>query len=184
MNTLTYITAAFTLAVATLPTQQAAAPSTWVLDSSTLTYHMSHPIHEVDGVSRAAKGKGFCHEGNCEFLLAVPVKSFDSGDTNRDLHMLQVTRGAQFPMVTVRFRVPQDKLADPMLVCDLEVQFAGQTRQYTQVTFKQSIEGNNHHITGFVPSTLTDFKIEAPSFLMVPIKNDIPVKVDKTWHPM
>jgi hypothetical protein len=30
------------------------------------------------------------------------VKSFDSGDSNRDLHMLQATRGAQFPLVTVR----------------------------------------------------------------------------------
>jgi hypothetical protein len=26
----------------------------------------------------------------------VPVKSFDSGDSNRDLHMVQVTRGRSF----------------------------------------------------------------------------------------
>ncbi|MGA8289230.1 MAG: hypothetical protein WB950_11030, partial [Acidobacteriaceae bacterium] len=59
----------------------------WVLQGSTLTYHMSHPMHEVDGVSHAAKGKGICHAGQCNFLIAVPVKSFDSGDSNRDLHM-------------------------------------------------------------------------------------------------
>jgi hypothetical protein len=41
-------------------------------------------------------------------LIAVPVKSFDSGDSNRDLHMLQVTRGAQFPLVTVRTRLPDE----------------------------------------------------------------------------
>ena len=29
----------------------------WVLQQSTLTYPMSHPMHEVDGVSHAAKGK-------------------------------------------------------------------------------------------------------------------------------
>jgi hypothetical protein len=29
------------------------------------------------------------------------VKSFDSGDNNRDLHMLQVTRGPQFPLIGV-----------------------------------------------------------------------------------
>ena len=28
----------------------------WSLDQSTLTYHMSHPLHEVDGVSHAARG--------------------------------------------------------------------------------------------------------------------------------
>src|SRR5271168_2323499 len=104
------------LMVLTLPAF-AQADSTWVLDQSTLTYHMSHPMHEVDGVSHAAKGKGVCHEGQCDFLLAVPVKSFDSGDSNRDLHMIQVTRGAQFPIVSVRFRLPETSLASPTLDC-------------------------------------------------------------------
>jgi hypothetical protein len=71
------------------------ADRTRILDQSTLTYHMSHPLHEVDEVSRPVKGKGVCHAGQCDFLLAALVKSFDSGDSNRDLHMLQVTRGAQ-----------------------------------------------------------------------------------------
>jgi len=154
----------------------------WSLDQSTLTYHMSHPLHEVDGVSHAARGKGVCHLGVCEFLLAAPVKSFDSGDTNRDLHMLQVTRGAEFPLVTVRLRLPETALANPNLDCDLEVQFAGNTAHYTHISFHQDIQGNAHHITGTVPSTLTDFKIDPPSFFTVPIKNDIPVHVDTTWH--
>ncbi len=144
---------------------------------------MSHPMHEVDGVSHAAKGKGVCHAGQCDFLLAVPVKTFDSGDTNRDLHMLQVTRGAQFPVVTVRLRLPEAGLSSAALDCDLEVQFAGNTAHYAHVPFTQTIEGTAHHIKGIVPSTLTDFKIDPPSFLMVPIKNEIRVRVDVTWHP-
>lgn len=155
----------------------------WALDQSTLTYHMSHPIHEVDGISHAARGKGVCHDGQCDFLVAVPVKSFDSGDSNRDLHMLQTTRGAEFPIVTVRFRLPQASLSASSLDCDLEVQFAGNTAHYSHVSFQQKVEGTGHHITGTIPSTLTDFKIPAPSFLTVPIKNEIPVRVDMTWHP-
>src|SRR5580704_16392084 len=84
-----------------------AADHQWVLKQSTLAYHVSHPLHQTEGVSRAARGKGVCHEGQCDFLIAVPVKSFDSGDSNRDLHMIQVTRGAEFPMVTVRTRLPE-----------------------------------------------------------------------------
>src|SRR5580704_4094854 len=87
------------------------ADSQWVVAQSTLTYHVSHPLHQIDGVSHAARGKGVCHAGQCNFLIAVPVKSFDSGDSNRDLHMIQVARGAQFPMVTVRFRLPADAAA-------------------------------------------------------------------------
>ena len=161
----------------------AQADHSWILDQSTLTYHMSHPLHEVDGVSHAAKGKGVCHAGQCDFLLAVPVKSFDSGDSNRDLHMLQATRGAEFPIVTVRFRLPEAALAAPTLDCDLEVQFAGQTAHYTHVQFHQTIDGAAHYITGIVPTTLTDFHIDPPTFLTVPIKNDIPIRVDTTWRP-
>src|SRR5579862_1578431 len=82
------------------------ADGQWVLEQSTLTYHVSHPLHQSEGVSHAARGKGVCHAGQCDFLIAVPVKSFDSGDSNRDLHMLQATRGAQFPIVSVRTRLP------------------------------------------------------------------------------
>ena len=89
-----------------VPQVVTAADSQWVLAESTLTYHVSHPLHQTDGVSHAARGKGVCHDGQCDFLIAVPVKSFDSGDSNRDLHMLQATRDAQFPLGTVRARIP------------------------------------------------------------------------------
>jgi hypothetical protein len=165
----------------TLPAVAQTGP-TFSLDQSTLSYHMSHPLHEVDGVSHAARGKGVCHDGQCDFLLAVPVKSFDSGDTNRDLHMLQTTRGAQFPIITVRFRIPESALTSPILDCNLEVQFAGNTAHYPHILFRQIIEGTTRHITGDIPSTLTDFKIDPPTFFTVPIKNQIPVHVDMTWH--
>ncbi len=154
----------------------------WTLMQSTLSYHMSHPMHEVDGTSHAAKGKGTCHEGQCDFLIAAPVKSFDSGDTNRDLHMLETTRGAQFPMVVVRTRFPQADTASTTLYVDLEVQFAGQTAHYQHIPFERTAQGNMVHIVGTIPATCSDFKIDRPSFLTVPIKNEIPVKVDMTWH--
>jgi hypothetical protein len=97
--------------------------------------------------------------------------------------MIQVTRGAEYPIVTVRFRLPQSALSQPTLDCDLEVQFAGNTAHYAHVAFQQSISGTTHHISGVVPSTLSDFKIQPPTFLTVPIKNEIPVRVDMTWHP-
>src|SRR5437773_2838604 len=95
------------LLLLSMPQLAAGADSQWVLEQSTLTYHVSHRLHQTEGISQAARGKGICHDGQCDFLIAVPVKSFDSGDSNRDIHMVQVTRGAQFPMVTVRTRVPR-----------------------------------------------------------------------------
>lgn len=156
----------------------------WVLQQSTLTYHMSHPMHEVNGASHAAKGKGLCRAGDCNFLIAVPVKSFDSGDSNRDLHMIEATRGALFPMVIVRTEFPEAETTSPTVYANLEVQFAGQTAHYQHVLFQRVMQENQVRITGTIPATCSDFKIDRPSFLTVPIKNEIPVKVDMTWQRM
>jgi hypothetical protein len=163
---------------------EAQADTQWVLDQSTLSYHMSHPMHQVDGVSHAAKGKGTCHAGQCSFLIAAPVKTFDSGDTNRDLHMLESTRGAQFPMVVVRTSFSETATTSSTIDVDLEIQFAGQTARYPHVVFQRATEGAVVRISGTIPATCSDFKIDRPSFLTVPIKNEIHVKVEMTWHKM
>src|ERR1700721_3272565 len=159
-----------------------AADSQWVLKQSTLTYHVAHKLHESEGVSHAARGKGVCHDGQCEFLIAVAVKSFDSGDSNRDLHMVQVTRGAEFPIRTLPPRLPESASSSATINADLEIQFAGQTAQYKKVPFKVETQGADTHITGTIPATLTDFKVDPPSLLTMPVKNEIPVRVDLTWH--
>lgn len=160
-----------------------AADSEWVLRQGTLTYHVSHPLHQSEGVSHEVRGIGTCHAGQCNFLIAAPVKSFDSGDSNRDLHMIQVTRGAEFPMVTVRTQLPETVADSVSLQADLEIQFAGQTAQFKHVPFQLAKNGNQIRITGTIPATLADFKIDPPSLLTIPVKNEIPVRVDLTWGP-
>ena len=162
----------------------AQAGSQWVAAQSTLTYHMTHPLHDVDGTSHAAKGKGVCGNGQCVFLIAVPVNSFNSGDTNRDLHMLEATRGAAFPLAVVHARFPASQLQSSTIDADLEVQFAGQSHTYDHVPFRRTADGAGMRIAGTIPLTCSDFEIQRPTFLGVPIKNDIPVSVDITWQPM
>jgi hypothetical protein len=173
-----------TVLVLLAPLRLVSADDQWVLEQSTLTYHVSHALHQVDGTSHDARGKGTCHAGQCDFLIAVPVKSFDSGDSNRDLHMLQVTRGAQFPIVTVRTRLPETARGSATIQAVLEIQFAGQTVQYKQVPFQVVTKGNEIEISGAIPATVSDFKIGPPKLLGIAIKNEIPVHVDMTWRPM
>jgi len=165
------------------PMAQSQSDKQWALKQSTLSYHMSHPMHQVDGVSHGAKGKGSCRAGECDFLIAAPVNSFDSGDSNRDLHMIQVTRGAQFPLVVVRTHIAEQQVTESSIIyADLEVQFAGQTAKYGHIPFQVSRNGSEVKITGTIPATCSEFKIDPPSFLTIPIKNEIPVKVDMDWR--
>src|SRR5437588_10528875 len=174
----TILTALFMAALPSL----CLADSQWALQESTLIYYASHPLHHVEGLSHAARGKGLCHQGQCDLLIAVPVKSFDSGDSNRDLHMLQVTKGAEFPMVTVRTRLPENDSKAATIYAHLEIQFAGQTAHYKQVAFQLTSQGSETRITGTIPATLADFKIEPPTLLTLPVKNEIPIHVEMTWH--
>jgi hypothetical protein len=160
------------------------ADSQWVLVNSTLTYHISHPLHDAEGVSHAARGKGICHNEQCNFLIAVLLNSFNSGNSNRDLHMLQVTRGAQFPLVTVRFELPRAALASPTIRTNLQIQFAGHTAEYKQVAFKRLTEGGTIQVSGTIPLKLSDFNVTRPELLAIPISNEVPVRVDTVWRQL
>lgn len=87
-------------------------------------------------------------------------------------------------MVVVREQFPEGADSTSTIYADLEVQFAGQTAQYKHVPFQRVSQGNQVRISGTVPATCSDFKIDRPSFLTAPIKNEIPVRVEMTWRPM
>jgi hypothetical protein len=87
-------------------------------------------------------------------------------------------------MVVVRTSFPESATTASTIDADLEIELAGQTARYSHVVFQRAAEGNSVRITGTIPATCSDFKIDRPSFLTVPIKNEIPVKVEMTWHKM
>jgi len=37
--------------------------------------------------------------------------------------------------------------------------------------------------SGTIPAKLSDFEMDPPSLLAVPVKNEMPVKVEMTWPP-
>jgi hypothetical protein len=84
-------------------------------------------------------------------------------------------------MVTVRTHLPESAADSATVHADLEIQFAGQTAHYQQVAFQLTRKGNETHLTGTIPATLTDFKIDPPTLLTMPVKNEIPVRVEMTW---
>ena len=167
------------LAVPAMAGVSAAAEPRYELVASTLTYHVSHLVHTVQGTSRAGRGKGVCKAGVCEFLVAAPLATFDSGDSNRDAHMLQCVRGGEFPLVTVRTKAPDAASAE--LVVDLAIEFAGRKKTYVGVRFTRKDEGDRVHLTGTLPLVLTDFGVERPSLLTIPIRDAAPVDVDLLW---
>jgi len=84
----------------------------------------------------------------------------------------------------VRVRLPADATSLPTILVDLDVEFAGQTAHYKQVPFQHVTQGNEARISGTIPATLSDFKLDPPSLLAIPTKNEIPIRVEMTWRPL
>src|ERR1700679_2855204 len=156
----------------------------WVLDKSEIDYKVIHPLHHVVGKSTEARGKGICSAAKCQFIVAVPVKSFDSGDSNRDLHMLQITKGADDPLIQVNvvFPTPSGKAIPGEISADLEIQFAGQKVNYSKVKLGMvSLEPGQVRVTAVISLSLKAFDITPPSLLGVPIEDSVPIQLDMTW---
>lgn len=154
--------------------------ATWVLESSTLTYRVTHRLHKVEGTSHASRGKGLCDASGCRFLVAAPVGTFESGDSNRDLHMIETTRGAQFPMVKVSVNLEGVPAAEEF-TADLDIEFAGKSHRYPSVPFRVSDRSGGFRFRGQIPLRLTDFTVPAPSLLGMAVKDEVPVDVEMAW---
>jgi hypothetical protein len=159
------------------------APESWVLDHSTVTYTVHHPLKTASGTSKDAKGKGVCEKGHCDFLVAAPLKSFDSGDSNRDLHMLEATRGGENPMVVVRTTIEETAhRVSGTMPLTFKIQFAGKEATYSRVPFEVQSGGDAMtHVKGTIPIKLSDFSITPPSLLTFPIKDEVPIEIDAFW---
>lgn len=153
----------------------------WTLESSTLTYHVTHVLHKVEGVSREARGKAVCDPQGCRFLVAAPVVSFRSEDTNRDLHMLETTRGAQFSLVKVQGALPNLPSLGAF-TADIDVEFAGEKKTYPAVAFTLDEKSDQFMgLHGTIPLNIDDFHIPAPSLLGMAIQSSVPVEVEMRW---
>ena len=146
----------------------------WKLSSGSLQYTLTHALHTTVGTSKEVKGLGKCEANSCRFLIAAPVKSFDSANANRDSNMQQYTKAALFPIVEVRTTVL------PVVgkkSADLEVKFAGKTHKYS-VQMEFTKENSGFKVNTNIPMKLSDFSIERPALFGVNVSDEVPISVE------
>jgi hypothetical protein len=150
----------------------------YLLKESSIVYKAEHPLHAFEGKSSAARGKAVCRKGRCEILVAAPVKSFDSQNSNRDAHMMEIVKGAQFPLVS--FQAKDLKVGD--VAAEGESQFAGVAHalKFPKISVTQEQDKYRIHAEGSF--LLGDHKIEVPSLLGVPMNDRIEVVIDSVFE--
>ena len=151
---------------------------TWELSSGTSQYEVKHLVKKVHSESKELKGKMNCASNECEFLVAAPVKSFTSSDSNRDLNMMETTEASKFPVTSAKGKLPADKLEQKgKWTLPIEVEFHGVKKEYTaeiervkDMTYKAD----------FILK-LDQHKIDRPSLFGIKIEDNVPMTFNLVW---
>jgi polyisoprenoid-binding protein YceI len=140
-----------------------------------LSYTVVHKLHEVKGTTHEIEGRAALGpDGTLKVQVRAKVASFDSGNSNRDEHMREVTHEPLHPMVQVKGTAPGVKIPGQATL-HATVDLNGvQKEEEFPVTLAQ--EGPNIRAKFSFQVSLTDFHIERPELLLV--KTDDAMTID------
>ncbi|WP_128546678.1 YceI family protein [Larkinella soli] len=139
---------------------------------STITYAMSHPMHSFEGVSHDVACVMVMDEaGKIESVAAVAkVSSFDSQNANRDSHALETLEALKYPKVT--FAANDVQQQGNNLIIKGNLTFHGVTKPVVIQGTRQDENGQTT-VRGDFQIRLSDYKVERPSLMMVPVNEEV-----------
>jgi polyisoprenoid-binding protein YceI len=149
--------------------------------SSTLTYRLTHPLHEVEAVSREVRYRVEIDPVKHEIgsvSASVDVMSFSSGNSNRDSHAMEVIDALTFPEAGFAGSAVT-RNGDSISVAG-KVTFHGVTKDATMKGVVRWMP-DRLNVSGGFSLSLTEFQIERPSLLMIPVNDTLRFNLDATF---
>ncbi len=141
--------------------------------SSEVTYKLVHPLHEVLATSKSAFFVFDLDESTKQIKhvsASVDVTSFDSGNSNRDSHAMEVIDALSYPEASFTSS-SVTQTGDSVIVAG-SLTFHGVTKSIL-------VNGTAHwsqeklEVTGSFAISLTEFKVERPSLLLIPVEDKL-----------
>lgn len=150
--------------------------------ASAVRFHVNHKLHTVDGVSRAAEGKALLDaDGTVRAMVRIAVQSFDSGDANRDSHMLETLEAGRFPHVVFKGVgvLPPAEVGKPAaLTLRGELEFHGVKRAVEVPVTVELLKDGAARVKGRLLVSLDAHGIERPALLLVKLDDDCTIDLD------
>lgn len=138
---------------------------------SSMTYKIVHPLHEIEATSKEAiyKVEIDLTKKEIESVSAdVDVTTFDSGNSNRDSHAMEVIDAITYPEASfVSSSITQS--GDSLKVAG-KITFHGVTKDIV-IDAASTWSANRVEVRGKFVLSLTAFSIERPSLLMIPVED-------------
>jgi polyisoprenoid-binding protein YceI len=140
-----------------------------IKSESSITYGLSHPLHHIEATSKEGWFRVEIDPAKKEIKSVsaqVDVMTFDSGNSNRDSHAMEVVESIKYPDVMFAGTAITQK--DDSIFVSGKLTFHGVTKD---IVMKGVATWGDHKliVEGGFQLSLTAFKIERPSLLMVPV---------------
>ncbi len=138
---------------------------------SSITYKMVHPLHEIEATSKEADLQLEADPSKKEIesvSARVDVMTFDSGNSNRDSHAMEVIDAISYP--DVDFKSSSITQVGDSLKVTGKLTFHGVTQDIVALAASKW-SSDKLEVRGSFILSLTAFKIERPSLLMIPVED-------------
>ena len=144
---------------------------------SSITYGMKHALHAWTGTSKEVACAAETNaEGRITRVAAtVKVKSFDSQNSNRDAHMLEVTDALTHPNITFSSTTVTPESNGYLVKGNLS--FHGVTKPF-EARVTEAQKNGRRIISGRFIFLLEDFGIERPTLMLVKTDNEVEVSFE------
>lgn len=148
----------------------------YTIKEGEISYSGYHFLHDWKGTSNQINGD-FTFDSTLENFngsISIPVKSFDSGNTNRDSNMMVYCRAIKFPNIIFR---PKEVIREDRLVTiDGMLEFAGKVQDLTTNVNIKAINDSSFLAEGKFDIFLSEFDIDRPSLLFAKIDDKISIE--------
>jgi polyisoprenoid-binding protein YceI len=153
-------------------------------DQSSVGYHVVHPLHKVNGKSKAISGKAvITPAGRAQVAISVAADSFDSGNANRDAHVKEVIEAAKHPRVEIKavadgITVPASFPSTVEKPFKVQVSFHG-VQQVIDLPVKVTFESATRvRAQAALQLSLEGFKVERPSLMFKKVDDALKIEAD------
>jgi polyisoprenoid-binding protein YceI len=154
-----------------------AEPFEAIKGESTLSYHLVHPMHKVNGVSRdfVCQVDLSPDTVSSHIRVSAAIASFDSRNSSRDSHAMEIVQALKYPRV--EFASDSVKPDGDGYLVSGKLTFHGRTRP---IAFRVTphFPPGKVEITGGFKVKLSDFDVKRPSLLLIPVKDEMTIDFD------
>lgn len=162
-----------------------ATPITWKADKekSTIAYTASHSLHEWSGETHNVNAIIVLNEGENSIqkvAVSANVADFDSQNSSRDSHALEVLEAIKYPKV--QFSSTDLSQHGESLTVTGNLIFHGISNQ---ISFDAAIKQvkNGFSVEGVIPVSLEAYDVERPSFMLIKTDDEIQIKFHLEFFP-